>query len=171
MLLPMVMDHITIKWIIFGALLLTVPAVLFMIQVVVFIPAIFFVAGIIGSLTKLLSGKVGETAAFIAFFGMHLLVFGAVYYGVSVLVAKAIAAIPSPSARLGVVIALVLALGALTQLPIYGAGGHQPMKWVSLSALVEPEYGPAAIPVVYVPSIAIVAALLVRRHWKLQGMA
>jgi hypothetical protein len=99
------------------------------------------------------------------------LVFGAVYYGVSVLVAKAIAAIPSPSARLGVVIALVLALGALTQLPIYGAGGHQPMKWVSLSALVEPEYGPAAIPVVYVPSMAIVAALLVRRHWKLQGMA
>jgi hypothetical protein len=137
----------------------------------VFIPAIFFLAGIIAGSVKVFSGSVGESAAFIAFFGMHLLIFGTVYYGISVLLAKAIAMISSSSTRLGVVIVLVLALGALTQLPICSAGGHQPMKWVSLSALVEPEYGSAAIPLVYVPSIAIVAILILRRHLKLQIVA
>lgn len=46
------MDYTAIKWILFVTLLLTVPAVLFLVQAVFFIPAIFFLAGMIGSVAK-----------------------------------------------------------------------------------------------------------------------
>ena len=164
------MDYTSIKWILFVALLLTVPAVLFMIQVVFFIPAAFFLAGMIAGMTKLWSGSVGETAIFIAFFGVHLLVFGSLYYGIAVLLAKGVSAMSSPAVRAAIVVTLVLGLGTLTQLPIYGGGGHQPVKWGPLSAVIQPEYGPAAIPLVYIPIIAVSAVLLTRRHRHMRNM-
>ncbi len=165
------MDYTAIKWILFVTLLLTVPAVLFLIQVVFFVPAIFFLAGIIGMVAKFSSGSLGELGAFIAFFGVHLLVFGSLYYGLSVLLAKLISAVPSPAVRATIVVSLVLGLGTLILMPVYGGGGHQPVKWGTLFSLLEPTYGPAVIPLVYVPSIAVVAVLLIRRHLKLRRTA
>jgi hypothetical protein len=165
------MDYTSIKWIIFVALLLTVPAILFMIQVVFFIPAVFFLAGMFWSVTKLWSGNVGETAIFIAFFGIHLLVFGSLYYGIAVLLAKGVSAMASSAVRAAIVVMLVFGLGILTQLPIYGGGGHQPMKWKPLSAAIQPDYGPAAIPLVYIPILTVLVALLIRRRRHVRKMA
>lgn len=165
------MDYTAIKWIVFVMLLLTVPAVLFLIQVVFFVPAIFFLAGMIGMVAKVSSGNLGELGVSIAFFGVHLFVFGGLYYGLSALVAKVISAVTSPAVRAAIVATLMLGLGALILMPIYGGGGHQPVKWVTLFSLLEPSYGPAAIPLVYVPSIAIVAVLLARRHLKIHRTA
>lgn len=165
------MDYTVIKWIVFVTLLLTVPAVLFLIQVVFFVPAIFFLAGMIGMVAKFSSGSLGELGISIAFFGVHLLVFGSLYYGLSALLAKLISAVSSPAVRAAIVVTLVLGLGALILMPVYGGGGHQPVKWVLLFSLLEPSYGPAAIPLVYVPTIAVVAVLLARRHWNIHRRA
>jgi len=48
------MSYLTIKWTIFVALFLTVPAMLFLVQAVIFFPAIFFLAGIVFMVQKTL---------------------------------------------------------------------------------------------------------------------
>lgn len=161
------MDYSEAKWILFSVLLLTVPAMLFLVQAVIFLPAIFFVAGTIVAISKMFSGKFGEPLAFVAFLGVHLLVYMGIFYGISVGLAKGISIIRSGKARNIIVSIVALGLGALTQLPVYGGGGHGPIRWGSLSAAIGKGYGPNPVLIVYIPAILVVVSLLVlRRHKK-----
>jgi hypothetical protein len=79
------MDYRSIKWIIFTGLSLTAPAMLFFVMAVMFMPAIFFVAGIGYVIPKALSpGHFGESLSFIVILGIHALVYAGLYYVVSI---------------------------------------------------------------------------------------
>jgi len=146
------MSYSTIKWTIFIALLLTVPAMFFLVQVVMFFPAIFFVAGIMFMVPKALIHLKTETLWFIAIFGIHILVYFGIYYLVSIIVAKLISIIRSDTFEKIVVGAILLVLVVITQLPVYGSGGHGPIEWVTLSEFLtdlNKSYGKFTVITVY----------------------
>lgn len=115
-------------------------------------------------MSKMFSGKFGEPLVFVAFLGVHLVVYFGIYYGISVALAKGISMIRSGKARNIMVSIVVLGLGVLTQLPIYGGGGHGPMRWGTLSAAFGKAYGPSTLLMVYVPAILVVSVLIVHRY-------
>ena len=79
------MDYRSVKWTIFFGLSLTAPAMLFLVMAVMFMPAIFFVAGIAYVIPKAFSpGSTGESLTFIVILGVHALVYAGLYYVVSV---------------------------------------------------------------------------------------
>ncbi len=146
------MSYSTIKWTIFVALLLTVPAMLFLVQVVIFSPAIFFVAGIMFMVPKALIHLKTETFWFIAIFGIHILVYFGIYYLVSIIVAKLISIIQSSNVKKIMLATILAALVIITQLPVYGSGGHGPIKWVTLSEFLtglNKSYGKFTVITVY----------------------
>jgi hypothetical protein len=159
-------DYTSVKWILFSVLFLTVPAMLFLVQAVIFLPAIFFLAGIIVAASKMFSGKFGEPLVFIAFLGVHVLIYIGIYFGISVALAKGISMIRSSKARNIIVSILVLGLGTLTQLPVYGGGGHGPIRWGSLSSAIGKSHGPHAVLMVYIPAIVVVLLFLILRRYK-----
>ena len=74
-----VMSYRLMKWALFTVLLLTAPALLFRVQVVMFIPAIFFAAGILFMIPKaVVSSSSMETLTFIGIFGVHLLIYAGI---------------------------------------------------------------------------------------------
>ncbi len=162
------MNYRTIKWTIFTALFLTAPALLFLIQVVIFLPAIFFVAGIVYVIPKAFSpGHVGESLAFMAFLGVHVLIFAGLYYLVSTLCAKVITFIKEGLARNCTVGALCLGLAGVTQLPVYGSGGHSPMHWVTLPQALtdlDKSYGAGTVWIVYGTALLVFSGVLLLRH-------
>ncbi|MFH1076583.1 MAG: hypothetical protein V1753_07055, partial [Pseudomonadota bacterium] len=118
-------NYRSIKWIIFTTLSLTIPAMFFLFMAVMFMPAVFLVAGIGYVIPKLfISGYATESLWFIAILSTHVLVYALLYYGISVIVANAITMIKNWVARLGTLVALSLGLVFMTQFPIYGGGGH-----------------------------------------------
>ena len=147
------MSYWSIKWIIFVALLLTVPAMLFLVQVVMFYPAIFFLAGILFMVPKaLIRSNSTETLWFIAIFGIHFLVYTGIYYLVSILLAKLISMIQSVNFKRIILGFILVALVIVTQLPVYGAGGHGPIEWVTLNEIfyeLNKSYGKGAVITVY----------------------
>ena len=157
-----------IKWTLFTALLLSVPALLFLVQAVMFLPAIFFAAGVLVVLPKLLvPGHAAESAWFLLFLGVHLLVYGGLYYLISLLLAKAISLIKPPLGRAIATGALLAGLLALTFLPVYGGGGHGPMTWGPLSHLfaeINRDYGSYTAPLVYGGTLLLFAAIFLFRR-------
>jgi hypothetical protein len=164
------MDYRSIKWIIFTALSLTVPAMFFLVMAVMFIPAVFFVAGIGYVIPKAFSpGHGKESLWFIAILGVHVLVYAGVYYGISVLVAKAITMIKGQVARSCTLVILCLGLVSLTQFSIYGSGGHGPMRWHPLSHFLgdlNRSYGTGTVEIVYGTSIFLLCGILLFRKLK-----
>jgi hypothetical protein len=143
------MSYRAIKWIILWTLFLTVPSMLFMVQVVIFLPAIFFVGGLFITLSKILVSSISETIAFSVFLVVHLLVYFAVYYVISVIAAKIIIRISNATIRNVTVFILVICLGMLTLLPVYGGGGHGPIRWGSLISAVGNSYGIKELIIIY----------------------
>lgn len=147
------MSYRSIKWIIFSALSLTVPTLFFLFVVVMFVPAIFYVAGIGYVIPKVfISGHFGESLVFIAILSVHALIFFGLYYGLSVIVAKLISLIKNRLVRNCIVTAICSGLGFLTQFPVYGGGGHGPVKWYTLSQLfgeLNKSYGTGTVQTVY----------------------
>ena len=165
------MSYSTIKWTIFIALLLTVPAMLFLVQAVMFFPAIFFVAGIIFMVPKaLIHSKSPETLGFIVIFGIHFLIYFGIYYLVSIIVAKLISIIQSSYVKKIMLATILAALVIITQLPVYGGGGHGPIEWITLTELftdLNKSYGKGAVITVYGCTVLlIVSYLLLRRKIK-----
>ena len=165
------MSYSTIKWTIFFALFLTVPAMLFLVQVVMFIPAVFYAAGIIFMVPKaLIRSNSTETLWFIAILGLHLLVYSGVYYLLSVTVAKLISIIRSVSVKRIILAIILVALVIITQLPVYGGGGHGPIEWVTLNELftnLNRSYGKGAVIAVYGCTVLLIFSyLLMRRKGK-----
>jgi hypothetical protein len=152
----------------FTALFLTAPALLFLIQVVIFMPAIFFLAGILYVIPKAFApGHTAESLAFIAFLGIHVLVNGGVFYGISVLAAKAITLTDRPQLRNAAVTTACAGLAGLTLLPVYGAGGHGPMHWLTLTqalADVNKSYGAGTVWIVYGTTLLVFCLILLVRH-------
>jgi len=149
------MSYRAIKWIIFWALFLTVPSMLFMVQAVIFLPAIFFIGGLFVSLSKIPQQGISEPIIFVVFLGAHLLVYFAVYYIISILLAKAVSRIRSINLRHITVFSILICLGILTLLPIYGGGGHGPIRWGSLLSAVGKDYGTKALIIIYLPAIIL----------------
>ena len=164
------MDYCTVKWIIFTALTLTVPAILFLVVVVMIMPAVFFFPGIGYSFFKLFKGgSIGETLSFVVIFGGHALVYTALYYALSVVIARLINLIGNNAVRVCTVAVLCLALAAITQFPVYGGGGHGPMRWHNLAALlaeVNKSYGAGSAQLVYGAAVLLVAGFLLRHHFR-----
>jgi hypothetical protein len=169
---PMVeaINYRTIKWIIFTTLSLTIPAMFFLVMVVMFVPAIFFVAGIGYVIPKLLKpGPANESWGFIAILGIHALVYAEIYYGISLMVAKTITMIKNWITRLSTLVALCFGLVLMTQFPIYGGGGDGPMKWFSLTEFlidINKSYGAGTVQILYGTAILLCGILLFRKPKK-----
>lgn len=163
----------SIKWIIFTALFLTIPALLFLGMAFMFMPAVFYVAGIGYVIPKLFRpGHANESFAGIVMLGIHVLVYAGIYYGVSVMVAKVITMIKNRVARLCTLGAFILSLGLMTQFRIYGSGGESPIKWVSLTEFlieINKSYGPGTVLIVYGTAICLCVFLLFRNPKKPLG--
>ena len=94
------MSYRTIKWTIFIALFLTVPAMLFLVQAVMFFPAIFFAAGILFLIKKIIITLGShDTIPFLVIFVIHFLIYFGIYYLISVIAAKLISKIKSASVK------------------------------------------------------------------------
>ena len=163
-------NYRAIKWIIFTALSLTIPAMFFLVMVVMFMPAVFFVAGIGYVIPKLfIPGHANESLSFIAILSVHVSVYALIYYGISVMAAKAITMIKNRVARLCTLVALSLGLIVMTQFPIYGVGGETPIKWVSLTEYlmdINKSYGAGTVQILYGTTILLCGILLFRRPKK-----
>lgn len=162
------MSYTTIKWTIFVALFLTVPAMLFLVQVVMFMPVIFFAAGIIYMIPKaLISLGSHDTLPFILIFGIHLVIYLGIYYLVSVIAAKLISIIQSSDIKKIILGSILAGLIIITQLPVYGGGGHGPMEWVKLSEFLvdlNKSYGKFTVIAVYGCTVLLMISLLFWRR-------
>jgi len=160
----------SIKWIIFVALSLTVPAMFFLVQVVMFIPAIFFVAGMAVVIPKIFSpGHTTEPLWFMIFLGAHALIYAVVYYVVAVLCAKAVIRIKGKLARNVVLGIFFLGLLYLAQQPVYGSGGHGPMRWhtlIGLLADLNKSYGTGTVEIVYGSAILLLCVIILFQRYR-----
>jgi hypothetical protein len=162
------MSYAFIKWAAFVALLLTVPALFFLVQVVMFIPAIFFVAGMAYVTPKVFApGHAGESLTFITILGIHAVVYALVYYGVAVLLAKSISRIRNDPFRALSFAIVCLGLVGLTFFSVYGGGGHGPVSWMplpELAAEINSDYGDYTVQIVYGTTILFSGAVWYLRH-------
>ena len=162
------MSYSTIKWTIFVALLLTVPAMLFLVQAVMFFPAIFFLAGIVFMIQKaLINLGSHDTLTFLVIFVIHILIYFGIYYLVSVIAAKLISIIRSANVKKVIVATILAGLVIVTQLPVYGGGGHSPIKWVTLSeflADLNKSYGKFTVVGVYGCTALLIASFIFWRR-------
>ncbi|MDH3473714.1 MAG: hypothetical protein OEM59_08475 [Rhodospirillales bacterium] len=162
------MSYAFIKWAVFFALLLTVPALFFLVQVVMFIPAIFFVAGMAYVTPKVfVPGHAGESLTFIAILGLHAVVYALVYYGIAILLAKSISMIRNDRFRALSLAIVCFGLVGLTFFSVYGGGGHGPVSWMplpELAAEINLDYGDYTLQIVYGTTILLFCAVWYLRH-------
>ncbi len=164
------MHYPTIKWILFLTLFCAAPALLFFVVAVMFMPAVFIAAAMVGVIPKLFSpGHAGESLAFLFILGIHALVYLGLYYGLAVILARLIERVRTPRGRNGLVLAICSGLLTTTLLPIYGSGGHGPMRWVNLPALlaeIDRSYGSGTVALVYGAALLVVLGLRwLRNRW------
>ena len=164
------MDYRSIKWIIFTGLSLAAPAMLFFVMAVMFMPAIFFVAGIGYVIPKAFSpGHTGESLSFIVILGIHALAYVGLYYLVSVLFAKITMMIKRRFVRNFIIAAFCIGLVSMTRFPIYGGGGHGPIRWHPLSKLLgdfNTSYGDGTVEIVYGATILLLCGIMLIQRLK-----
>jgi hypothetical protein len=128
------MSEKTFRTILFVALLLVAPALIFLVQVVFIVPPVFLLAGVTYVLKKtVVSGFHLENLAFIGFFLAHLLVFGGLYWLLALILGKMAKLLPGATPRVVLLVALLGGLAWLTQQPIYGGGGTARPEWAPFS--------------------------------------
>lgn len=149
-------------------LLLIAPALLFLVQAFMFIPAIFFAAGILYMIPKAtLASHSSETLAFIGIFGIHLFVYAGVYILLSIIMARLLFLIRSPRFRNLAFGVVCLSVVSLALFPIYASGGHGPVTRATLFDVfreVNQGYGPYTVVIVYGFCLVCLAALFLYRH-------
>jgi hypothetical protein len=134
--------------------------------VVIFIPAVFFVAGIFYMFLKILSAghsSARESLWFIVFLGVHSLVYSGLYYVISIGAARLIIRMHGKLARNVMVGSLCLGLVFMTQFPVYGGGGHGPIHWKPLNSIlgeINKMYGTGTAEIVYGLTILLVCGTL-----------
>ena len=143
---------------------LTVPAVFFLVMAVMFIPAVFFLAGIVYVIPKIfVPGHASESLWFIAILGIHFLVYGGAYYLISILAAKVIIMIKGGLLRFCTLVTLCCGLVFMTRFPVYGGGGHGPIRWLSLSQFLvdlNKSYEEGIVEIVYGTIFLILCGIL-----------
>jgi len=160
----------TFRLILFVALLLTAPALLFLVQAFLVVPPVFLLAWLLYMLKKsVVSGFGMENLTFIAFFLIHLLVFGGLYWLLALVLGKVAKLVPRGAPRTALLIALLAGLAGLTQLPIYGGGGHGPARLGPLQHLLaelERSYGSGSMLAAYLTAAGLLGAMLAWRRWR-----
>jgi hypothetical protein len=143
----------TFRRILWTALLLVAPTLVFLVQVIFVVPTIFVPAGLVYMGYKLAThGWSGEMSVFIGFFLLHLAVFGGLYALLAWLVSKLCCLIFPERLRWIPMALLLTGLTALTQLPIYGGGGHGPAEFGPIQFIIAElgrDYGAGAVYAVY----------------------
>ncbi len=157
-----VMSYRLMKWALFTVLFLTAPALLFLVQVVMFIPAIFFAAGILFMIPKaVVSSSSMETLTFIGIFGVHLLIYAAIYMLISMVVAKLLSLIANSITRIAAFALVCLGFASVALFPVYGGGGHGPSyrgRLLYVFQEVNRDYGSNTVVIVYGACILCVTA-------------
>ena len=161
------LNYALIKWTLFMLLLLISPALLFLVQAFMFIPAIFFGAGILYMVPKaFVPSHTLETLTFVAFFGAHVVTFVGLYFFLSVVLSKLLCLIRSYTIRGTLFARLCLSILSLSLFPIYGGGGHGPARWGTLFDLfqeVNRDYGQHTVIFVYGVSVLCFVALVLHK--------
>ncbi len=118
-----------IRHALFLALVLIAPALVFLVQVVFIIPTALIPTGIVYMLLKMVdSGLRMESLWISLFFGLHALIFIGGYWLLALMLARLLASRASLGLRLLLAGAIVGALIRVALLPVYGGGGHGPMR-------------------------------------------
>jgi hypothetical protein len=148
------------------ALLLVAPTLVFLVQAIFVVPTIFIPAGMIYMGYKLVAyGWNRETLIFIGFFLVHLAIFGGLYALLAWLVGRLCCLIFSERLRLIPMALLLAGLAALTQLPMYGGGGHGPGKFGPIQFIIAElgrGYGAGVVYAVYGAGLLIGGLPLIR---------
>ena len=154
------MSEKTFRTILFVALILVAPALLFMVQVFFLVPTVFLLAGtLLMTVKSLTSGFDSENLAFLAFFAVHFLLFGGIYWLLAFAMARLASLFPSATARRTLLGLLLLGLSVLSQAPVYGGGGHGPLRMGPLQFVLKEmggSYGQGAVWGVYLVALATV---------------
>jgi hypothetical protein len=149
----------TFRRLLWAALLLVAPTLVFLVQVIFVVPTIFVPAGLVYMGYKLVAyGWNSEMPIFIGFFLLHLAVFGGLYALLAWLVGKLCCLIFPERLRLIPMALLLAGLAALTQLPIYGGAGHGPGKFGPIQFVIAElgrDYGAGAVYAVYGAGVLI----------------
>ncbi|NIS07204.1 MAG: hypothetical protein GWO07_00200 [Candidatus Dadabacteria bacterium] len=110
------MSYRAIKWTIFITLFLTLSAIFFLVQVVMFFPAVFFIAGILYLIPKtIINLGAYDTLTFLIIITIHFLIYFGIYYLISFVAATLISRIESPKIKNAIVGCIVAGLVVLTQ--------------------------------------------------------
>lgn len=160
------------RTVLFVALLLVAPALLYLVQVVFIVPPVFLLAGLVYTLKKAVAaGFSTEQLAFLAFFLVHFLLFAGAYWLLAGLLGRLARLVPRGPACYGLLVLVLAALGGLTQLPIYGGGGHGPARLGPLQHLLiglEQSYGPGSMLTVYLSALGLVVIVWGGWWWRKQ---
>jgi hypothetical protein len=170
------MNERTFRRILFAALLLVAPTIIYLVQVVFVVPTVFVPAGLFYMFYKLVAhGWSNDVPIFIVFFVVHLAVFGSIYALLAWLVGKLCCLFVHGWLRLVPLALLLVGLGALTQLSIYGGGGHGPMKVGPIQDMLAElgrDYGSGAVYAVYGSAVFLCCLPVLLgwlREWRRKG--
>ena len=147
-----------IKIILFWSLLSTVPGMIFLIQVVMFMPAsMMFANAALGFVDTPIDWGM------VVVFGGFFLITAVLWAILTIPLAKLIGMVEDPAARNVLLLLVVAGLFCFTFLPSYGAGGHGPMRWVTAAGLGDAQIN-------YWSMVLPVTLLLVLSHlWYRRG--
>lgn len=151
-----------LRIVLFWVMVATLPGVIFLVQIIMIMPANVMLAHALVGLAKL--GQGYFDGAFMLLFGGCFLVTALVWLVIAIAVARLVCLARSPLVRNMLAALLVLGMVALAMFPVYGAGGHGPMRWTNLPGVLG-DFGPAqGTLIVFVTIAAAAAHLAYRRH-------
>jgi len=164
------MSEGSFRTILFVALLLVAPTLIFLVQVVFIVPPVLLLAGLVFLVKKIATSGFGnDNLVFFAFLAIHLVIYGGLYWLISWLVGKLASLFPKGLPRTILLLVLLAGLAAVTQVPIYGGAGHGPADMGPLQHLLarlEKSYGAGSVLTVYLTSIGLVGAAGAWRWWR-----
>jgi hypothetical protein len=164
--------ELTFRRILFVALLLGAPAVLFLIQVVFIVPPVLLLAGAVRMVPKVVASGFGrENLFFLVMLLAAALVFAGPCYLFAWLLGKLAARLPAGWPRPALLAVLLAGLVWVTQRPIYGGGGHGPGKFGPLQEMLaglDDSYGAGTALTVYLVALALGLLPLALAGWRRQ---
>jgi len=158
-------EELTLRRILFGASLLTAPAVLFLVQVIFIVPPILLLAAAGGMAVKLVTNGFGRENMFLFLITLvTALLLAAPFWLAAWLLGKIARLLPARWQRIALLVVLLAGLAWVTQLPIYGGGGHGPGKFGNLQTMLADlarDFGAVTMILVYVGGLVLVSLPMV----------
>lgn len=154
------MEERTFRRILFGASLLAAPGVLFLVQVIFIVPPILLLAAAGGAAVKLVvTGFGGESMFLFLITLITALLIAAPFWLAAWILGRIARLLPARWQRIALLIALLAGLAWVTQLPIYGGGGHGPGKFGNLQttlAELARDFGALTMVLIYAGGVVLV---------------